>query len=197
MSKILVVDDEEKMRKLLTMILTEEKYHVTTANSAALALEKFKQEAYDVVLSDIKMPGEDGLQLLSKIKSIDPYVPVILITGHADKQIAIEALRGGAFDFVEKPFSDEELLVSLKKAMEHRYLAIKYEISRQRLDLRTEKLVKLAEMVNPLTDLEGKANHLLELIDKLPKETQSVREAGKVILKMVHEMNDAIKRNRV
>lgn len=197
MSKILVVDDEEKIRKLLAMMLSDESYQVTVVGSTAEALRTFKDVPHDAVITDIKMPGEDGLQLLAKIKSIDAFVPVILITGHGDKQAAIDALRGGAFDFIEKPFSDEEILVSLKKALDYRYLTIKYEISRQRLDRRTERLVKLCEIEGPLSDLQGKVFQLQELLDEDPLSMDLARETTMAIQKMAQGMREVVKRNKV
>jgi len=107
--KILIVDDEESARFLMSDILGDD-YDVKEAHNVSTALKIFEDFNPQIIISDIKMPGEDGISLLGKIKVISPGTYVILVTGHGDKRIAIDALKGGAFDFLEKPYESAELL---------------------------------------------------------------------------------------
>src|SRR5690606_9893004 len=91
-------------------------YEVEGAENVSQALDLINGWNPDMILSDIRMPGEDGICLLKKSKALNPDIPVMLITGHADKRMAIEAIKEGAFDFIEKPFEDEELLASVERA---------------------------------------------------------------------------------
>ena len=113
--KVLIVDDEVQARKLLSSFL-ERNHTCIVAENVDQALDVFMDESPDVVISDVKLPGKSGLALLWKIQAEDPNVPVILITGHGDKGIAIEAIKGGAFDFLEKPFDLDELLIVVERA---------------------------------------------------------------------------------
>ena len=102
MSKILVVDDEAQIRKLLKRFLEAKDYDVITASSGKEALEKIKEKP-TIVLLDVMMPDMNGLQVLSKIKESAPSIEVIMITGLAEQDIAIESLKKGAFDYITKP----------------------------------------------------------------------------------------------
>jgi len=113
-NRILIVDDEPSAIKLITRFLNDWDHY--TADSTAKALASLKQNPVDIVISDIKMPGDDGLVLAKWINQLYPEIKVILMTGHADKELAIQAIKEGCFDFLEKPFKKEELLISLTKA---------------------------------------------------------------------------------
>ncbi|PIP36989.1 MAG: histidine kinase, partial [Desulfobacterales bacterium CG23_combo_of_CG06-09_8_20_14_all_52_9] len=118
MEKILVVDDEEANVRVLSMSLKLDGYDVTGALSGEEGLEKYQSIMPDIVLTDIKMPGIDGLTLLKKIKAMNPDTEVIIITGHGDIDSAIHALQHGASDFINKPVKDEALSVALRRAKE-------------------------------------------------------------------------------
>ena len=115
-NKILIVDDEEIIVKLLSMSLRSDGYETVTANSGEQGLEVFKAESPDIVVTDIKMPGMDGLELLKKIKEIDSEKEVIIVTGHGDIDSTIKALQYGASDFINKPVRDEALAIALERA---------------------------------------------------------------------------------
>ena len=119
-TKILVIDDEEANVRVLSISLRSDGFEVVTAYSGEQGLEVFKKESPDLVLTDIKMPGMDGIEVLQKIKALDPDAEVIIITGHGDIDNAIEALKFGASDFVNKPIRDEVLSVSIQRAQEKR-----------------------------------------------------------------------------
>ncbi len=112
-TRILVVDDEESLRDLLSSLLTDEGYQVTTAASAEEALELFEHATYPVVLADIRLEGMDGVELLRRIKDYNEDTQVLLITSHASLSTAIPALRAGAYDYIIKPFEDLEQITSV------------------------------------------------------------------------------------
>ena len=116
--KILLVDDEEGIRKVLGISLADSGYDVLTAENGEQALRLFAQHAPPIVLTDIKMPGIDGVTLLKNIKSENPDTEVIMITGHGDMDLAIKSLQHDATDFVTKPINDDVLEIALKRATE-------------------------------------------------------------------------------
>jgi len=120
---ILVVEDEELMRSILRQLLEEEGYHVFTASSAETALEIFPTVDVDVTLTDIKMSGMDGLELLSQIKAIDEEAIVIVMTAYSSVDSAIAALRRGVYDYITKPFVNEDLLKTVRNALRTKDLA--------------------------------------------------------------------------
>lgn len=116
--KILIVDDEPDMLKLLSMILREKTpYEITVTNNPIEAVELAKNENFDVVITDLKMPGLDGLQLLEEVKKRDEDVPVIIITAYGTIESATEAIEKGGFDFITKPFKKEQILFTIEKAI--------------------------------------------------------------------------------
>ncbi len=121
--KILVVDDEQGIRDLLSYELTSQGYHVTTAADGEEAVALVGKENFNVIISDVKMPKMDGLETLEAVKKIDPDVEVIMITGYGTIETAVTAMKAGAYDFVQKPFSNiQELFALVEKATEKRDL---------------------------------------------------------------------------
>ncbi len=114
---ILVVDDEKAQREILEMILSGEGYRVTTASSGEAALKFAREQHFDLVLTDLKMTGIDGIELLSQLISFDSSIIVILLTAHGSIESAKEALRRGAFDYLEKPYDREQLLNVIHRAL--------------------------------------------------------------------------------
>jgi len=140
MSKLLFIDDEEGVRKVFSILLKEEGYEVITAENGEKGLEVFRQENPPIALVDIKMPGMDGIEVLKKIKEINPETEVIIITGHGDMKSAIEALKLDASDFLTKPVSDEALSIALKRAQEK--IKLKQQLKEYTYDL--ENMVRAA-----------------------------------------------------
>ena len=114
--KIVLIDDEEDIREVLQMPLEDMGYEVLTADNAETALSLFRAEGPDIVLTDIKMPGIDGLAVLQQIKKIAPRTAVIVITGHGDTDLAEQAAALHAVDFINKPIKREALDAALEKA---------------------------------------------------------------------------------
>ncbi|MFO7838013.1 MAG: hybrid sensor histidine kinase/response regulator [Desulfosalsimonadaceae bacterium] len=131
---ILLVDDEPDIREVLSISLVDAGYTVYTAESAAQALEIMNEAAPSIVLTDIKMPGMDGIELLEKIKHEYPETEVIMITGHGDMDVAIKSLRNEAIDFITKPINDHALDAALKKAREKLALREKMQQYTQNLE---------------------------------------------------------------
>ena len=119
MHTILIVDDEPNYQIVLSEILKDEGYEVFTANSGLAGLPIVYSTDLDLVLSDMKMPGMDGITFLEKIKEYNKELPVILITAYAEVEKAVEAMRLGAFTYLAKPFSNQQLLAGVRKAIEH------------------------------------------------------------------------------
>ncbi|MDX2501917.1 MAG: response regulator, partial [Deltaproteobacteria bacterium] len=117
-NKLLLVDDEEGIRKVLGISLTDLGYQVLTAENGEEALEIFRRETPPIVLTDIKMPVMDGIELLRKIKDENPDTEVIMISGHGDMDLAIKSLKYRAIDFVTKPINDDILEIALGRAHE-------------------------------------------------------------------------------
>lgn len=121
-SVVLIVDDEKGIRETLSGIMEDEGYEVLTASSGEEALSIAKDHLPDIVFLDIWMPDMDGLETLSKLKEIDNNIPVIMISGHGNIELAVKALKLGAYDFLEKPLSLEKVLIVAKRALEHKTL---------------------------------------------------------------------------
>jgi len=117
MAYILVVDDEEKMQHLLTIMLARQGYSVDRAGDGLKALEMIKANPYDMVISDIRMPGMDGMQLLSAIKEMEIPCPVVFITAYATVDSAVDAMRKGVADYITKPFEEERILLTVERTL--------------------------------------------------------------------------------
>jgi two-component system response regulator AtoC len=118
--RILVVDDEDHIRRVLSVLLSKQGYAVDQAARGGEALEAFRDNVYDVVLCDLRMPDLDGLEVLRRIKHQDPEATVIIITAYASVDTALQAMKQGAYDYISKPFKEDEILHVLRKALERR-----------------------------------------------------------------------------
>ena len=156
--RILVVDDEEGIRKVLNISLSDLGYNVSTAESGEEALNVFSETHPSIVLTDIKMPGMDGLELLGKIKNQNPDTEVIMITGHGDMDLAIKSLQLDATDFVTKPINDDVLGIALKRAQER--ITMRNQIREYTENL--EKLVRQQSARLVATERELAAYQVIE-----------------------------------
>jgi DNA-binding NtrC family response regulator len=117
--QLLVVDDEPNMLRLLRTILMDKTgYEVTTTNNPLEVSKLLQEKPYDLVVTDLKMPLVDGLDLIDIIKKIDPQLPIIIITAYGTMETAEEAVQKGAYDFITKPFRKETILITIKRALE-------------------------------------------------------------------------------
>ena len=119
---ILIVDDEEVSRFVLKEALTKRGYAVEQADDAEVGLKKFKQQPCDLILLDIQLPGISGIDAIPKFKEIDPSVVILMITALSSKEMAIEAIKRGAYDFFGKPYKMEEMEIVVKRSLERRQL---------------------------------------------------------------------------
>jgi DNA-binding NtrC family response regulator len=117
-----VVDDEENIRNLLSQILRQEGFEVETASDGATGLRKASSGEFDLVLLDVRIPEKDGMEVLREIRREDPGAVVMIVTGYATLEMAVEAMRHGAFDYISKPFKKDELVVKVRRALEHEQL---------------------------------------------------------------------------
>ena len=113
MSKVLVIDDERSIRNTLKEILEYEGHNVHDAADGAEGISKASGNKYDIILCDIKMPKMDGIEVLEKLQALIPDVPVVMISGHGTIETAVEAVKKGAYDFIQKPPDLNRLLISL------------------------------------------------------------------------------------
>lgn len=162
--KILVVDDEEDMRDLYARALKQENFDVTLAGDSRAALEHIHNISFDLVIADIRMPGMDGIELLEKVKQLRPSTDVIISTGYPAEETAIRALRYGAFDYITKPFTIEELLVTVNRCFE-----------KQRLSAENVWLKRIAALyeVSCAISSTAEVKSLLNLIIKLAGDVTS------------------------
>lgn len=140
MAKILIVDDERSIRNTLKDILEVESYQVDVVESGIEALELIKENNYDVVFSDIKMPQMDGVELLQKIKVNNPETPIIMISGHGTIETAVDCIKKGAYDFIEKPIDLNRLLIVVRNALDRTKQASEIRILKRKIDQRYEMI---------------------------------------------------------
>jgi len=124
--KVLIVDDEERFRKTLSKLLTAQGLEVYSARSGDEALDLIRKHPVDIVLLDMRMPGMNGIDTLSAIKKIDPLIEVIMLTGHASVDVAVEIMKRGGFEYLLKPCDIDELLVKIDAAFERRLTRLKH-----------------------------------------------------------------------
>lgn len=133
MPTLLIIDDEKAIRKTLNEILSFEGYTIDEAGDGEEGLQKFKAKTYDVVLCDIKMPKIDGLEFLQKAVEINADVPIIMISGHGNIETAVEAVKKGAYDFIQKPPDLNRMLITIRNAQERKSLVSETKVLRRRV----------------------------------------------------------------
>src|SRR5687767_10738560 len=138
-ASILVIDDEEIMREILEALLTREGYHVRLAASAAEGIDLAKSVPVDAAIVDVMMPGMDGIAVLDELKKHDDELPVLMITAFASVETAIAAMKRGAFDYIAKPFKNDEVLVVVRNAVERRQLVAENAALRQNLQAQYQR----------------------------------------------------------
>ena len=135
MSKILIIEDEVAIRRVLTKIISEENdsYYVEEAGDGLLGIEMIKNNDYDLVLCDIKMPKMDGVEVLEKAKKIKPEIPIVMISGHGDLDTAVNTMRLGAFDYISKPPDLNRLLNTVRNALDTKVLIVENKRLRKKV----------------------------------------------------------------
>lgn len=135
MSKILIIEDEAAIRRVLSKILSEESdtYQVEEAEDGQMGFEKIKNNDYDLILCDIKMPKMDGVEVLEAVKKIKPEIPMVMISGHGDMETAIQTMRLGAFDYISKPPDLNRLLNTVRNALDRKKLVVENKILKKKV----------------------------------------------------------------
>jgi DNA-binding NtrC family response regulator len=147
---ILVIDDEEIMREILEALLTREGYEVRLAPNAAAGLDQARSMPFDAAIVDMMMPGMDGITALDELKKIDDDLPVLMITAFASVENAIAAMKRGAFDYITKPFKNDEVLVVLRNALAQRTLVAENRALRQNLQARSNRFGEIIGRSSPM-----------------------------------------------
>jgi two-component system NtrC family response regulator len=137
--RILIVDDEENICNILARRLTGEGYLCVTANNGREALSHFYKDTFSLIISDIKMPEMDGVELLKKVKGMNPNMMVIMVTAYPEIDMAVEAMRLGAYDFIIKPADLDFVVLSVKKALEKKRLEEEIETYHRNLERLVEE----------------------------------------------------------
>jgi two-component system response regulator PilR (NtrC family) len=136
MSRLLVVDDEQSMRDFLSIMLKKEGHEVVTAENGSSALKVIHAEIFDLLITDVKMPGVDGIEVLKTVKEVSPETVVIMITAFATTETAVEAMKLGAYDYITKPFKVDEIKLVIQKALEKRHLRKENILLRREIESR-------------------------------------------------------------
>ncbi|MBL8017553.1 MAG: sigma-54-dependent Fis family transcriptional regulator [Ignavibacteria bacterium] len=134
MEKILIIDDNESVRYTLESVLEEAGFKTLSVEDGFKAIEEVKSKSYDLVICDMKLPKMDGMQIMEEIMKISPETPLIFLTAFGDIKNAVEAMRKGAFDYITKPFDNEDMVITIRKALELKYLNQELEILRKKSD---------------------------------------------------------------
>ncbi len=187
MAKILVIDDERSIRNAIKEILEFEKYEVSLAADGIEGLALIEQSMFDVILCDVKMPGKDGIEVLQEAMRITD-TPFIVISGHGTIELAVEAIKKGAYDYIAKPLDLNRLLIALRNAME-----------RGKLEVETKKLRKKIASKNTMVGESASINQLRGLIEKVGPTQARVFITGEngtgkeLVARAIHNASDRAK----
>ncbi|MFA8434440.1 MAG: sigma-54-dependent transcriptional regulator [Marinifilaceae bacterium] len=192
MSKILVIDDEKSIRNTLKEILGFEDYVVSIAENGLEGLELVKNDEFDVILCDIKMPKMDGIEVLEQLHVMAPDTPVIMISGHGNIDTAVESIKKGAFDFIEKPLDLNRILITIRNAMDKSKLITETKVLKR-------KVSKKYEMVGTSPAIQ----RVNDMIDRVAPTDARVLVTGpngtgkELVARRIHEKSNRCKGNFV
>jgi len=184
MAKILVIDDERSIRNTLKDILDFEGYTVVLAENGKQGLQLATETAFDLIFSDIKMPEMDGIELLNALRQAEVESPIVMISGHGNIETAVECIRSGAFDFIEKPIDLNRLLVTVKNALEKKSLVKE-----------TKVLRKKVQSKNRMIGESDAIKHVREMIARVAPTEARVLITGEngtgkeVVARLIHEQS--------
>jgi DNA-binding NtrC family response regulator len=170
-NRILIIEDDKRLREVLKKILNREGFDVEISGDGASGITEIKQGFFDIALTDLKMPGIDGMEVLKAIKKISPQTYVIIMTAYGTIDSAVEAMKNGAFDYITKPFKTEEILIVIQKALEDRDL-------RKKITYLTEQV----EQKYKFDNIIGKSKAMqdvFEMIKRVSKTDITVLITGK------------------
>jgi two-component system response regulator PilR (NtrC family) len=170
MARILVVDDEPSMREFLEILLEREGHEAVCADSAETALVAIENEDLDLIISDIRMPGMSGLELLDRVTELNPEALVVLITAHGSTETAVEAMKRGAYDYLSKPCPVDEIRLVVDRALEKKSLSSENRLLRRQLDGRTRSGSILGE--------SAQMQDVLDLIEQVAPTRANIMISG-------------------
>jgi DNA-binding NtrC family response regulator len=186
-AKILVVDDDSSIRRTLTDILQFEQYEVDEASDGVEAIVKIKRQRYDVIVMDIKMPKMDGMDAMERIQALSPDTPIIMISGHGNIDTAVEAVKKGAFDFIQKPPDLNRLLITIRNAMDKSTLITETKV--------LKKKVKSGAII-PMIGESISIKHIMNTIDMVAPTDARVLVNGpngtgkELVARWIHEKSN-------
>ena len=190
MAKILIIDDERAIRNTLKEILEFEGYEIDLAENGRVGVEKAKGGGYDLIYSDVKMPEMDGVEVLdTRQKEEACECPIVMISGHADVETAVTALKNGAYDFIEKPLDLNRLLVTTKNALEQKHLKAENSRSKQEISALRKKMASKNQMIGESEAIQ----HVRAIIEKVAPTEARVMITGdngtgkEVVARLLHE----------
>ena len=186
--RILIVEDDDLMRELMTKILAGEHYHIFQASSGEEALKLLQEQTIELVLTDLRLTGMNGLQLLTEVRAFDPEIVVIVMTAYASVETAVEAMRKGAYDYLTKPFINDEIRVMLRRALNQR------QLSRENRHLKRElrERYRFENIVGNSEAME-KVYRLIEKVSGISSNVLIVGETGtgkELVARAIHYNSD-------
>jgi len=191
---VLVIDDEESMRDSCSQIMVKEGWRVETAEDGAVGFEKIKEFRPDIVLIDLMMPGKSGFDVLEEIKEYDPSIISIVITGYATVESAVEAMKKGAYDFLPKPFTPDQLRIIIKRGLERRRLIMETESLRREKKLMEENFITMVthQLKSPLGTIAQYFEVILSgLVGEVePKQKEMLSRAKDRLERLMELIND-------
>ena len=185
MGKILIIDDEKSIRDTLREILEYEKYEIDDAENGIIGLEKLKNNKFDAVLCDIKMPKMDGIEVLENIIKLQYDIPVVMISGHGNIETAVDAIKKGAFDYISKPLDLNRLLITVRNALD-----------KSTLITETKTLKKKVYKTNDIIGNSSAISKVLDMIDKVAPSDARVLITGEngtgkeLVARWLHEKSN-------
>jgi len=192
MARILVVDDDKSIRSIIREILEFEKYEVDEATDGLDCIVKVKQNKYDVIVMDIKMPHMDGMEAIEKVQNVAPDIPVVMISGHGNIDTAVEAVKKGAFDFIQKPPDLNRLLITIRNAMDKSSLITQKKVLQRKVS--KSKVQEIIGDSKPITTIK-------ETIERVAPTEARVLVNGKngtgkeLVARWIHEYSPRKKGN--
>jgi len=190
MANILVIDDERPIRSALREILEFEKFKVDEAEDGLAGVSQIKKNTYDVILCDIKMPKMDGIEVLGKIMSLGTDAPVVMISGHGNVETAVDAIKRGAFDFIQKPLDLNRILVTIRNAMEKSDLVQETKVLKRKVH---------KALANEIVGESAPIQQIKEMIDKVAPSDARVMITGangsgkELVARQLHEKSERSK----
>lgn len=199
--RILIVDDEAGLRDMLVFGLSDRGYHVVAASSGEEAIEKVKHEFFDLIVCDIMMPGISGVDVLKEIKGIQPDAEVVMATGYATLETAVESMKLGAFDYIPKPYGLDQLCVVFDKACEHRSLKAQVGHLQELNRMKSEFLANMShELRTPMNAIIGYTSLMLdrsygEITPKQENGLKRIETNSRNLLQLINNILDLSKIN--